>query len=105
MRFVCFLFLTECLPGSFFVSFMDHLAPLLLEPTARLSFANSQKRGQYEKNKWVLETKQQALATEKMIAMLLINLDENTDTEHQNNENDSHKMWLKSFKFIYNNGD
>ena len=40
-----------------------------------------------------------------MIAMLLINLDENTDTEHQNNENDSHKMWLKSFKFIHNNGD
>ena len=38
------------------------------------------------------------MATEKMTAMLLQNLDENTNTELQNTENGSQKIWPKRLK-------
>ena len=39
-----------------------------------------QKRGQYEKNKSVKETRQPEMSTEKVTAMLSQNLDENANT-------------------------
>ena len=36
------------------------------------------------------------MATEKVTVMLLQNLDENKNTELQNTENDSQKIWPKS---------
>ena len=50
-----------------------------------------QKQGQWEKNKLVEETRQQAMPTEKVTAILLQNFDENTNTELQNTENGSKK--------------
>ena len=38
------------------------------------------------------------MATEKVIAMLLQNLDENSNTEFKNTEHDSQKVWPKSLK-------
>ena len=38
------------------------------------------------------------MATEKVIAMLLQNLDENSNTELKNTEHDSQKVWPKSLK-------
>ena len=38
------------------------------------------------------------METEKVTATLLQNLDENTNTELQNTENDSQKMWPKRLK-------
>ena len=38
------------------------------------------------------------METEKVTAMLLQNLDENANTELQNTENDSQKMWPKRLK-------
>ena len=38
------------------------------------------------------------MATKKVTAMLLQNLDENTNTELQNTENDSQKIWPKRLK-------
>ena len=50
-----------------------------------------QKRGQLEKNKSVNKTRQLAMTTEKVTAMLLQSLNENTNTKLQNTENDSQK--------------
>ena len=38
------------------------------------------------------------MAIEKVTAMLLQNLDENTNTELQNTDNDSQKIWPKRLK-------
>ena len=38
------------------------------------------------------------MVTEKVTAMLLQNLDKNTNTELQNTENGSQKIWLKRLK-------
>ena len=38
------------------------------------------------------------MATEKVIAMLLQNLDENSNIELKNTEHDSQKIWPKSLK-------
>ena len=38
------------------------------------------------------------MVTEKVTAMLLQNLDENTNTELQNTENDKQKIWPKCLK-------
>ena len=38
------------------------------------------------------------MVTEKVTAMLLQNLDENTNTELPNTENDSQKIWSKRLK-------
>ena len=47
-------------------------------------FFHVQKRGQKEKNVSVNETRQLAMTTEKVAAMLLQILDENANTEFQN---------------------
>ena len=47
-------------------------------------FFQVQKRGQKEKNVSLNETRQLARTTEKVAAMLLQILDENTNTEFQN---------------------
>ena len=57
-----------------------------------------QKRGLLEKNKSVNKTRQPAMTTEKVTAMLLQSLNENTNTELQNTENDSQKIWPKRLK-------
>ena len=43
-------------------------------------------------------TRQPAMAIEKVTAMLLQNLDKNTNTELQNTKNDSQKIWPKCLK-------
>ena len=57
-----------------------------------------QKRGQYEKNKSVKETRQPEMSTEKVTSMLSQNLDENANTELENTENGSQKIWTKCLK-------
>ena len=84
------------------MNFTDHFLPLLLESAVSLSFGQLfilsgkfsdivcimffqvQKRGQKEKNVSLNETRQLAMTTEKVAAMLLQILDENTNTEVQN---------------------
>ena len=43
-------------------------------------------------------TRQPAMTIEKVTAMLLQNLDKNTNTELQNTKNDSQKIWPKCLK-------
>ena len=61
-------------------------------------FFHVQKRGQKEKNVSVNETRQLVMTTEKVAAMLLQILDENTNTEVQNTQNGSQKIWSKHLK-------
>ena len=57
-----------------------------------------QKRGQYEKNKSVKETRQPEMSTQKVTAMLSQNLDENANTQLEITENGSQKIWTKCLK-------
>ena len=57
-----------------------------------------QKRGQYEKNKSVKETRQPEMSTQKVTAMLSQNLDENANTQLEITKNCSQKIWTKCLK-------
>ena len=57
-----------------------------------------QKRGQYEKNKSVKETRQPEMSTQKVTTMLSQNLDENANTQLEITENCSQKIWTKCLK-------
>ena len=59
---------------------------------------HEQKRGQYEKNKSVKETRQPEMSTQKVTAMLSQNLDENANTQLEITENCSQKIWTKCLK-------